>query len=157
MKSTGEVMGRANTFSGAYAKALDAAGMKLPQEGHLFLSIRDEDKAEILNIAKSLSELGFKISATSGTAAFLNRYGIETESVKKLQEGSPNCVEAIRRREYNLVINTASDPKAIEDSFMIRRATLENKIPYFTVVSAARVMAKAIAQERKGPIEVLPL
>ncbi len=157
MKSTGEVMGRAKSFAGAYAKALVAAGVELPKKGNAFLSIRDEDKAEILPIARGLRELGFQLWATLGTEKFLNGYGLEVKRINKFSEGSPHCVEAIQQDLFSLIINTTSNEFAIRDSFSIRRAALERKIPYTTVVSAARMMVEAIREERKGPLEVLPL
>jgi carbamoyl-phosphate synthase large subunit len=157
MKSTGEVMGRGRTFAGAYAKALCAAGMPLPQGGDAFLSIRDEDKAEILMIARGLKDLGFRLHATSGTARFLNSHDLGATPINKVSQGSPHCVDAIRDGRFVLVINTVSDELAIRDSFSIRRAALERKVPYCTVVSAARAMLQGLREERKGPLEVLPL
>ena len=157
MKSTGEVMGRGRTFAGAYAKALAAAGMQLPQQGDAFLSIRNEDKAEVLPIAQGLKELGFRLWATAGTAEFLNRWNLDVKKINKVSEGSPHCVEAIQKNQYSLIINTTSNEVAIKDSFSIRRAALERKVPYSTVISAARVMVEAIKEERKGPLEILPL
>ncbi len=157
MKSTGEVMGRGRTFAGAYAKALEAAGMPLPLSGNAFLSIRDEDKAEALAIAHSLLNLGFQIWATSGTAQFLKHHEIPATPINKVKEGSPHCVEAIREAKFGLIINTTSDEQAIKDSFSIRRAALERKIPYSTVISSARAMVEAIREKRKGPLEILPL
>jgi carbamoyl-phosphate synthase large subunit len=157
MKSTGEVMGRANSFAGAYAKALAAAGMQLPHGGNAFLSIRNEDKAEVLLIARGLSELGFALWATSGTAQFLSGHGLSVCSIHKVHEGSPHCVEAIDEGRFSLIVNTVSDQAAIRDSFTIRRAALERRIPYTTVISAARMMVEGIREERKGAIEILPL
>ena len=157
MKSTGEVMGRGKSFAAAYAKALMAAGVQLPLSGSAFLSIRDEDKAEVLPIARKLKELGFKLSATRGTADFLNRYDLGISPINKVSEGTPHCVEAINQGEFALVVNTTSDEIAIRDSFTIRRAALERKIPYTTVLSAARVMVEAIKELKKGPLEILPL
>ncbi|MFZ9594908.1 MAG: carbamoyl-phosphate synthase large subunit [Bdellovibrionia bacterium] len=157
MKSTGEVMGRAHSFAGAYAKALAAAGMQLPSGGEAFLSIRNEDKAEVLWIAQGLGELGFKLWATRGTAQFLQSHGLEVEPVNKVHEGSPHCVEAIQAGRFSLIINTVSDQAAIADSFTIRRAALERRIPYTTVISAARMMVEGIREERKGLIDILPL
>jgi carbamoyl-phosphate synthase large subunit len=157
MKSTGEVMGRGKTFAGAYAKALAAAGMSLPLKGNAFLSIRNEDKAEALAIARGLDEQGFKIWATGGTAEFLNSYGLGVSRINKVDEGSPHCVEAIRDGKFQLVINTTSDEIAIRDSFSIRRAALERKIPYSTVLSSARAMLQAIQTQKQGPLEILPL
>jgi carbamoyl-phosphate synthase large subunit len=157
MKSTGEVMGRGKTFAGAYAKALAAAGMQLPLSGNAFLAIRDEDKAEILPIARGLRDMGFKLWATTGTARFLNGYDLGVTRINKVSEGSPHCVESIRKDQFALIINTTSDEAAIRDSFSIRRATLERKIPYSTVISAARFMVDAIRELKKGPLEILPL
>lgn len=157
MKSTGEVMGRGRTFAGAYAKALTAAGMQLPSGGHVFLSIRNEDKAEVLMIARGLKDLGFELTATAGTAEFLNSYELGCKRINKVSEGSPHCVDAIREGRFALVINTTSSEQAIKDSFSIRRAALERKVPYSTVVSSARAMLEGIKEERKGPLEILPL
>jgi carbamoyl-phosphate synthase large subunit len=157
MKSTGEVMGRAKTFAGAYAKAWIATGMKLPQEGDAFLSIRNEDKAEILPIARSLRDLGFRLWATSGTAKFLNGYDLNVTQINKFSEGLPHCVGAIQQGQFTLIINTTSDEVAIKDSFSIRRAALERKVPYSTIISSARMMVEAIREQRKGLLEILPL
>src|SRR5690606_27779527 len=104
-----------------------------------------------------LRDLGFELWATRGTAEFLNGFDLGAKPINKVAEGSPHCVEAIRDKMFSLVINTTSDEQAIRDSFSIRRATLEKKIPYSTVVSSARVMLEALREERKGPLEVLPL
>ena len=157
MKSTGEAMGRGHTFAGAYAKALSAAGMPLPQSGDAFLSIRDEDKAEILPVARGLRELGFNLWATSGTASFLTGHGITVRRINKVDEGSPHCVESIRDGRFGLIINTTSNEQAIKDSFSLRRAALERNVPYSTVISSAQAMLQAIREERKGPLEILPL
>jgi carbamoyl-phosphate synthase large subunit len=154
MKSTGEVMGRASTFAEAYAKALEAAGMPLPTEGAAFLSIRNEDKAGILPIAFSLNALGFELWATSGTAEFLQSHKLPVHAINKVMEGSPHCVEAILSGKFSLIINTTSDEKAIKDSFSIRRAALEKKLPYSTVLASARAMVDAIQQKQRGDWEV---
>ncbi len=157
MKSTGEVMGRGRTFAEAYGKAMVAAGMPLPQKGAVFLSIRNEDKAEVLPIAQGWSDLGFALWATKGTADFLNGYDLNVRSIRKVAEGSPHCEEAIREGKFCLVINTVSDEVAISDSFSIRRAALEKKIPYCTVLSAARAALLAMQEQAKNSWEVLPL
>jgi carbamoyl-phosphate synthase large subunit len=157
MKSTGEVMGRGRTFAGAYAKAMAAAGMTLPQGGEAFLSIRNEDKAEILTIARHLKDMGFRLSATEGTETFLNSHHLDVKRINKVREGSPHCVEAIREGRFSLIINTVSDEQAIRDSFDIRRAALERKIPYSTVLSSARAMVEGIRELKRGPLEILPL
>ena len=157
MKSTGEVMGRGRTFAEAYAKAMYASGMTVPKTGAVFLSVRDEDKAEILPIARGLRECGFDLWGTKGTAKFLNTYDLRCQTVNKVREGSPHCVDAIREGRFSLAINTVSDELAIRESFAIRRAVLENKVPYATVVSAARAMLQAIQAVQAGPLEVMSL
>lgn len=157
MKSTGEVMGRSIEFAAAYAKAMIAAGMPIPTQGEVFLSIADEDKAEVLPLAQSLKELGFKLCATKGTAQFLNRYDLKVNVINKVLEGSPHCVEAVQAGRFCFVMNTALEEKAIRDSFSIRRATLEKKVPYATVLSSARAMIQAIRKRREGGLEVFPL
>ena len=157
MKSTGEVMGRSSSFAMAYYKGLEGAGVKLPTSGTIFLSVRDEDKAEALSIAEQFSNLGFKIIATQGTSQFLNENGLSCERVNKLSEGSPHCVEAIKQGQYNLMINTASDEFAVKDGYSIRRAALEQKIPYSTVLSSAWAMLLAIEKMKGSGIEVTPL
>ena len=157
MKSTGEVIGRGETFASAYAKSLVAVGMPMPESGAVFVSVRNEDKAEILPIARDLAVMGFEIWATEGTGRFLQSHSIPTTLIHKVSQGSPHCVEGIQQGCFSLVINTTSDERAIQDSFSIRRAALERKVPYSTVVSAARAMVEAIRRQRQGPLEILPL
>jgi carbamoyl-phosphate synthase large subunit len=157
MKSTGEVMGRSRSFAVAYQKALEGAGIVLPSSGKIFISVRDDDKAEALSIAEQFIHLGFSIVATRGTAKFLHENGIDCESIQKVSEGTPNCVEAIRKGDYVLLINTVSDDAAIRDGYQIRRAALERKIPYSTVLSAAWSMLLAIEKVRGEKLDVMPL
>lgn len=157
MKSTGEVMGRSKIFAVAYHKALEGAGITLPRSGKIFISVRNEDKAEALSMAEQFIYLGFTIAATTGTAKFFKENGIVAESVQKLSEGSPNCVEAIKRGDYCLLINTVSDDAAVKDGYEIRRAALERKIPYSTVLSAAWSMLLAIEKMRDYQIDVMSL
>jgi carbamoyl-phosphate synthase large subunit len=157
MRSTGEVMGRATKFAGAYAKAMAASGVSLPMGGRALLSIRDDDKAAALPLAVDLRQLGFELWATGGTAEFLNRHDLGVRSIHKVREGSPHCVEAIEQGAFSLVINTASGGRAHSDSKSMRRAALERKVPYATVLSSARAMLQSIRQLKRGPIEILPL
>ena len=157
MKSTGEVMGRAHTFPAAYSKAMAGAGVHLPLQGSVFLSIRDQDKAAVLPLAMDLKTLGFELWATKGTAEFLNGYELGVKAINKVKEGSPHCVEAIHEGRFQLVINTVYGDRAYHDSKSMRRAALERKIPYATVLSSARAMLQSIRQARRGPIEILPL
>jgi len=157
MKSTGEVMGRGKTFAAAYSKAMTAAGMNLPTKGSVFLSIANEDKAAALPVAKNLHQLGFSLWATEGTCRLLREYGLRAERINKVLEGSPHCVDAITEGRFSLVINTTSTLSAVKDSFSLRRTALERKIPYTTVLSAARAIVDGIKIQQKGPIELLPL
>ncbi|MCO5142787.1 MAG: carbamoyl-phosphate synthase large subunit [Oligoflexia bacterium] len=156
MRSTGEVMGRAPTFGAAFAKALIGNKMILPRKGNVFISVRNEDKRHILAIAKELQKIGLKIFATDGTSNFLNEHEVETVTVKKYQQGSPNCVDMIRMREFQLVINTTSDEQAVKDSFLIRRSSLETKIPCITTISEAQALIKAY-EKTVEELQVQPL
>src|SRR5262249_21266604 len=122
MKSTGEVMGVDTSFAMAFAKAQVAAGTLLPVRGKAFLSVRDQDKATLLPIARRLLENGFSLIATRGTAAYLCNAGVRAESVNKVIEGSPHIVDAIRADVIALVINTTEGVQSIADSFSIRRS-----------------------------------
>ncbi|MEK9628458.1 MAG: carbamoyl-phosphate synthase large subunit [Nitrospinota bacterium] len=153
MKSTGEVMGIDKSFGRAFAKSQLATGVKLPDRGTAFISIKDSDKPKSIGIAKGLIELGYKILATKGTAEFLNKEGIEVELIKKFQDGSPNCVEAIESGKVDLVINTTFGEKAIEDSFSLRRSSLNQNLPYCTTIAGASALLgglKAIREQDLG-------
>lgn len=143
-------MGRARSFPAAYSKAMTAAGMKLPEKGKVFLSIRNEDKAAILPLAKVFASKGFELEATHGTAQFLRDFGLQATGMNKVREGSPHCVEAIQRGDYALVINTTSNEGAIKDSFSIRRAALEKKVPYTTVLAAARALVGSLEHSEEA-------
>ncbi len=156
MRSTGEVMGRAPTFGGAFAKALLGNSMKLPRKGKVFLSVRNEDKPAILSVCRDLLWHGLTIAATQGTHDFLKGHGISSELTKKFQDGHPNCVDELKKRAYVLVINTTSDEKAVQDSYLIRRTSLETKVPCFTTVSEAFALLKAL-EAKEEDLEVAPL
>ncbi len=157
MKSTGEVMGLDTNFARAFAKAQMGAGVILPLKGTAFLSVKESDKAAIVPIARRLSELGFSIMATSGTARHIAAAGIPVKRVNKVLEGRPHCVDAIRSGEIQLVINTAHGAQSVTDSFDIRRSALTHGIPNFTTIAAARATAHAIAALISGSLEVAPL
>ena len=144
MKSTGEVMGIGSTFGEAFAKSQLGANINLPQEGQVFISIKDDDKKNIIPIAKNLESLGFKICATYGTAKTLNDHKINTKYVKKVIEGRPNAVDAMLSKEIHLVINTAEGTNSIKDSFSLRQTALVNKIPYYTTLQGAQAATLAI-------------
>jgi len=157
MKSTGEVMGLDTDFGRAYAKSQIGCGNDLPLQGAVFISVRDRDKPGILQPARQLAELGFKIVATSGTARFLADAGLEVKYVNKVLEGRPHIVDSIKNGQIQLIFNTTEGPRAIEDSFTLRQTALYNSIPYSTTVAGAIAMGKAIAALRAGELEVAPL
>ena len=157
MKSTGEVMGLDSSFERAFAKSQLGAGVRLPDAGGVFLSVRDADKAAAVGVARRLVDLGFSIRATRGTAARLREAGLPVTVVNKVLEGRPHCVDAIRSGEVQLVINTASGAQAVTDSFDIRRSALTHGVPHYTTIAGARAAAHAIAAMRTGALEVAPL
>ena len=144
MKSTGEVMGIAETFGEAFAKASMAAGERVPLAGTVFLSVRDEDKTRIADLARSLRALKFHLIATAGTARALEAEGVECEAVYKVNEGRPNVVDYIKNNEIDLIINTPHGRESRFDEQPIRVAALENNIPCITTLSAARAMVTGI-------------
>ncbi len=154
MKSTGEVMGIDSSFGLAFAKSQLAAGQKLPLSGTVFVSVKDEDKMALLEIVLNLYDLGFKIVATRGTAAFLSQHGISIQRVNKVREGRPHVVDMIKNGQVDLVINTTSSKKAVSESYSIRRAALTFNIPYTTTLAGARATALAIKAIIEGELEV---
>jgi carbamoyl-phosphate synthase large subunit len=157
MKSTGEVMGLDSSFERAFAKAQLGAGVILPDAGTVFLSIKDADKRGLPALARRLTEMGFAIMATRGTAARIRDAGLAVSVVNKVLEGRPHCVDAIRSGDVQLVINTASTPQSIADSFAIRRSALTHGIPHYTTMAGARAAVHAIAALKSGALEVAPL
>jgi carbamoyl-phosphate synthase large subunit len=157
MKSTGEVMGIDREFGAAFAKAQVAAGTVLPTAGRAFVSVADAEKAALVPVARRLAAIGFSLLATRGTAAHLRAAGLTVEVVLKVQEGSPNIVDALRRGEVALVVNTPAGAESFQDSFPIRRAALECRVPYFTTLAAAAAAAEGIAIVGRGPFRVRPL
>ena len=154
MKSTGEVMGLDTDFALAFAKSQLGAGIDLPRSGTVFVSVRDEDKNGILPAIKRLADLGFKVLATSGTQRFLAEHGVNAEKVNKVLEGRPHIEDAIRNRQVHLVFNTTDGQKAVSDSKSLRRATLMQRVPYYTTLAGAAAAAEAIAALKAGSLEV---
>jgi len=144
MRSTGEVMGIDHSFGVAFAKAQMSAGSLLPLRGRVFLSVCDADKTTLLPVALRLMRCGFHLVATHGTAAYLRRNGLRTESINKVKEGSPHIVDAIEAGRIDMVINTPLGHGATADSFSIRRSALECRVPYFTTVAGAEAAAEGI-------------
>ncbi|MFD1329596.1 carbamoyl-phosphate synthase large subunit [Mycoplana ramosa] len=157
MRSTGEVMGLDTSFPLAFAKSQLGAGVDLPRDGAVFVSVRDDDKERVLPAIRILTEIGFKVLATSGTARFLGENGIVAIKVNKVQEGRPHIEDAIRNRQVQLVINTTDGTKAISDSKSLRRAALMQKVPYYTTMAGAEAAAQAIKALKEGQLEVHPL
>ena len=157
MKSTGEVMGLDRDYALAFAKSQLGAGVDLPRSGTVFVSVRDEDKARVLAPVRQLAGLGFRVLATSGTARYLAENGVAAEKINKVLEGRPHIEDAIRNRQVQLVFNTTDGQKAVSDSKSLRRATLMQKVPYYTTMAGAAAVAEAIAALKAGSLEVRPL
>ncbi len=157
MKSTGEVMGIDYDFGRAYYKASTAAENTLPTEGNVFISVSDEQKEELLPIARKLRELGLTLYGTSGTVEFLAQNGIEANLVRKVQEGSPNVIDAMRSGSIRLIINTPADKASRQDHIQIMRAAVDYAIPYITTLQAARAAAMAIEAIKHAEITLEPL
>ncbi len=155
MRSTGEVMGLDKTFSRAFLKSQLGAGTDLPSEGTVFVSIKDADKGGmILEAVRLVSDLGFKVVATRGTADFLTENGIAAEVVNKVYEGRPNIVDMMKDGHVQLVFNTTEGTQSIEDSREIRSVALYDRIPYYTTAAGARAAARAMKDRTEGEIEV---
>jgi carbamoyl-phosphate synthase large subunit len=144
MKSTGEVMGIDEAFGLAFAKAEIAASNPLPESGTIFISVREEDRKELEKIARRFTNAGMSLLGTKGTAQHLRELGFECESVNKVREGSPHCVDAIREGRVAAVVNTVGSPESVSESFSIRRAALECGIAYFTTAAAAEAASEGV-------------
>ncbi|MCW8901698.1 MAG: carbamoyl-phosphate synthase large subunit, partial [Gammaproteobacteria bacterium] len=147
MKSTGEVMGVGKTFAEAFAKAQLGASVVLPKKGKAFLSVKETDKTGIVNVAKSLKELGFELVATSGTAKVIEAAGIEVQLVNKVLEGRPHIVDMIKNEEINLIVNTTEGSQAIADSATIRSNALQYKVTYTTTLAGGEALCMALQQK----------
>jgi carbamoyl-phosphate synthase large subunit len=157
MKSTGEVMGLDADFGRAFAKAQLGVGTELPLAGKVFVSVRDGDKAALVEPCRQLAEWGFELVATRGTARALGEAGLAVTIVNKVQEGRPDIVDEMRSGRVQLVFNTTEGAQAISDSFSLRRTALTHNIPYYTTVAGARAAVQAIGALRRGSLEVAPL
>ena len=144
MQSTGEVMGIGRTFGEAFAKALLAVGDELPAHGTVFVSVRDGDKRDTVEISRALHRLGYEIVATQGTARTLDAAGVRCRTVNKVAEGRPHIVDMLKNDEIDLIVNTTEGSRAIADSYAIRRTALQYRVPYFTTMAGARALVEAI-------------
>jgi len=144
MRSTGEVLGMADSFELAYVKAQESTAFPLPTSGTVLISVNDNDKQEVLKAAKVFMEVGFKIRATKGTCSFLQKNGVSCEEIKKLHEGRPNISDSIHNKEIKLIINTPSSRISEFDDISICMLAVRNKVPYITTMTAAYASAKGI-------------
>ncbi len=158
MRSTGEVMGWDRSFARAFLKAQMGAGTVLPSSGTVFISIKEDDKTDVLvETGKILNTQGFKFLATCGTAAFLETHGITCEVVNKVYEGRPHIVDRLKDGDVTLVLNTTEGAQAVEDSRSMRTVALMDRIPYFTTLAASHAAAQAIEAREGGDVDVRSL
>ncbi|UCD83371.1 MAG: carbamoyl-phosphate synthase large subunit, partial [Deltaproteobacteria bacterium] len=157
MRSTGEVLGMADSFGLAFFKAQEATQSRLPIEGTVLISVSDHEKSAAVEAARKFAELGFKIKATKGTHNFLAENGIESEHIMKIQEGRPNIADGIANKEIQLVINTPSGKLSQWDDSYIRKSAIKYKVPYITTTAAAIAAARGIAAYRQGKGDVKSL
>ncbi len=150
MRSTGEVLGLADSFGLAFYKAEEATQQVLPSEGTVLITVSEKDRAEAVDVARRFAELGFKIKATNGTHKFLTGRGIPSEPILKMHEGRPNIVDGIKNKEIQLVINTPVGKLSQYDDSYIRKAAIQYKIPYITTLAAAIAAVRGIAANRRG-------
>jgi len=157
MRSTGEVMGVADNFGEAFAKAQIAAGQKLPTQGSVFISVTDHDKSSVADVARRFVDMGFKLVATAGTADIIENAGLSVERVYKVKEGRPNVVDLIKGDRIQLIINTPHGADPFFDEKAIRRAAVTARITTITTLSAARAAAEGIAALQRGEVRVQAL
>jgi len=157
MRSTGEVLGLADSFGLAYYKAQEATQTPLPTDGTVLITVANSEKPSALEPARLFQELGFKIRATSGTHHFLSAQGIDSEPINKLGYGRPDIVDAIKNEEIKLVVNTPSGKESMDDDSYIRKAAIKYKVPYITTTTAATAAARGIARRRQGQANVKSL
>jgi len=155
MRSTGEVMGVGRSFGAAFARGHDAAGIKTPPKGKVFVSVRDADKDRLLPVAKDALARGFSLVATAGTAAYLAEHGVVCERINKVLEGRPHVVDLIKNGEIVYIVNTTEGKQAIADSFSIRREALQHRVTYSTTVAGARALVHSLDFHGAGEVHSL--
>ncbi|MDD4237057.1 MAG: carbamoyl-phosphate synthase large subunit [Desulfotomaculaceae bacterium] len=153
MRSTGEVLGIADSFGLAYFKAQEATKTPLPIAGTVLISVPDQDKPGVLETAREFTKLGFNIKATQGTHNFLKENGIQSEEIKKISQGRPNIGDGITNKEINLVINTPSGKRSQDDDSYIRKTAIKYNVPYITTLAAAFASAKGIAAYKENSFQ----
>jgi carbamoyl-phosphate synthase large subunit len=157
MRSTGEVIGLDRSFPVAFAKSQLGGGTNVPKTGTVFVSVRDIDKPRVVETARLLVSLGFKVRATGGTARYLQNAGVEAQRVNKVSEGRPHVVDFIKNGDIQLVLNTTEGAQALADSRSLRRAALLHKVPYYTTLAGAIAAAQGIRAYLAGDLEVRAL
>jgi len=157
MRSTGEVLGMAESFGLAFYKAEDAAKSTLPTKGTVLITVNDADKKAVVDVAKKFAKLGFKIVSTAGTCKYLQDNGVKAIPIFKLQEGRPNLVDAMTNGEIQLLINTPAGKNSQTDDSYLRKAAIKYKVPYITTIAAAVAAAKGVEAVQKGKGEVKSL
>jgi len=157
MRSTGEVMGIARGFGGAFLKAQIGAGTRLPESGAVFISVNDRDKRSVVDLARQLRELGFRLVATRGTQRVLDNAGLECEFVYKVDEGRPNIVDLIKSKRIDLVMNTPLGRASFYDERAIRRAAMQYGIPCITTLTGAAATVEALRSLKQEQNEVRSL
>ena len=157
MRSTGEVLGLADSYGMAFFKAQEATQQCLPCEGVVLITVTDDDKASIVDTAKEFCRLGFEIRATKGTHKFLLEQGIKAEPILKMHEGRPNIVDAIKNSEIQLVINTPIGKRSQHDDSYIRKAAIKYKVPYITTTTAAAATVRGIASKQGKEVVIKSL
>jgi carbamoyl-phosphate synthase large subunit len=157
MRSTGEVLGMADSFQMAFCRAEEAAKQTLPDKGVVLITVAAKDRLGALDVAREFSRLGFDIKATEGTHEFLAANGVKTDQILKLNEGRPNIDDAIKNGEIQLVINTPIGKASQYDDSYIRKAAIKYRVPYITTIAAASAAAKGIAAFRRGRSRVKSL
>ncbi len=157
MKSTGEVMGLDRDFARAFAKSQLAAGSALPEQGTVFISVRDRDKQGMVALGQNLLAKGYSLMATRGTADFLQAEGLAVATINKVYEGHPHIVDMIQDGIIAFVLNTTEGEKAVRDSYTLRQAALKHRVPYCTTVAGARAAVRAMTTSSTRMLEVMPL
>jgi carbamoyl-phosphate synthase large subunit len=155
MRSTGEVMGVGRSFGAAFARGHEAAGIRPPTVGKVFLSVRDADKERLLPVAKEVITRGFNLVATAGTASYLAEHGVVCERINKVLEGRPHIVDLIKNGEIVYIVNTTEGKQAIADSFSIRREALQHRVTYSTTVAGARALVHSLDFRGDGEVHSL--
>jgi carbamoyl-phosphate synthase large subunit len=157
MRSTGEVMGVAENFGGAFLKAQQGAGLRLPRAGTVFISVNDQDKREVVELARQLHEMGFRLVATRGTERRLEAAGLPCDVVYKVNEGRPNIADLVKSKQVDLIVNTPLGRVSFYDERAIRRAAMQYAVPCITTLTGAKATVAAIRALREDELQVRSL